>query len=149
MNINGKGFVGNKLDINRIRTLVFGADLVFRLSYGVLADSEPFDEDLTVGVSLEHLIIVLTGYAEREAFHASIGGGLDDLQVANHMVVNETYTGFVLDFYHFTVVDDCEVMIGIILDVISRCLLLIEEVTSVSEVLKLVQTGLIFNHLSV
>ena len=37
-------------------------------------------------------------------------------------------------------------MISIVLDVVGRCLFLIEEVAAVSKVLKLVKTGLILNH---
>ena len=62
------------------------------------------------------------------------------------MVVDETDAGFVFNLYHLTIVDDCKVMISIILDVIGRCLFLIEEVAAVSEVFELVKTGLILNH---
>lgn len=125
MNINGKGFVGNKLDFNRSRTLISCTDFIFHLSNGVLTDSETFYVDFAVGVSLEDLVIVLADYAERESFETSVRRTLNDLEVADHIVVDETNAGFIFDLYQLTVVYDCKVMISIILDVVSRCLFLI------------------------
>ena len=131
MNVYGKGFVGNKLYLNRIRTLVFCTDFIFHFGNSVLTNAETFDEDLTVGVGLEYFVVVLTGYAEREAFDTSVRRALHDLEVANHMVIDETNAGFIFDLYQLTVVYDCKVMISIVLDIVGRCLFLIEEVTTV------------------
>ena len=146
MNVYGKGFICDKLYLNRIRTLITCTDFIFYLGNGILTNAKSLDEDLTVGVSLEDLVIVLAGYAEREAFNATIGRTLHDLDVANHVVIDKANTGFVLNLYHLAVINDCEVMISIVLDVVGRCLFLIEEVAAVSEVFKLIKTRLILNH---
>ena len=64
VNLNSKCLIGNQFYLYRIGALVTCADFIFQFSYGILANPEVLYKNLTVGIGLEYLIVIFTGYAE-------------------------------------------------------------------------------------
>ena len=144
MDIDRQRFISGQLDLKRIRAFIPGADAVLNFRHGIFADAKIFNEDLTVCVGRKNFIVVLTCDAEAEAFNTAVRGGLHDLQIADHMVVDEANAGFVLYFHHLAISYDLKIIVSVILDEINRCLLFIEEVSAVTQLGEFIQTGLAF-----
>ena len=144
MDIDRQRFISGQLNLKGIRAFVPGADAVLNFRHGIFSDAQFFNEDLTVCVDRENFIVILTCDAEAEAFNTAVRGGLHDLQIADHMIVDETDAGFVLYFHHLAISYDLKIVVSVILDEINRCLLFIEEVSAVTQLCEFIQTGLTF-----
>ena len=144
MDIDRQRFISGQLDLKRIRAFIPGADAVLNFRHGIFADAQVFNEDLTVCVGRENFIIILTRDTEAEAFHTAVRGGLHDLQIADHMVVDEANAGFVLYFHHLAISYDFKIVVSVVLDIVYRCLLFIEEVSAVTQLGEFVKARLTF-----
>ena len=144
MDIDCQRFISGQLDLKWIRAFIPGADAVLNFRHGIFADAQVFNEDLTVCVGRENFIVILTRDTEAEAFHTAVRGGLHDLQIADHMVVDEADAGLIRYFHQLSVIYDLEIVVSVVLDEINRRLLFIEEVPAVTQLSEFIQTGLAF-----
>ena len=60
------------------------------------------------------------------------------------MVVDEANAGFVLNFHHLAIRYDLKIVVSVVLDIVYRRLLFIEEVSTVTQLGKFIQTGFTF-----
>ena len=60
MDIDRQRFISGQLDLKRIRAFISGAGAVLNLRHGIFADTEVFNEDLTVCVGRENFIVIFT-----------------------------------------------------------------------------------------
>ena len=144
MDIDRQRFISGQLDLKRFRAFIPGADAVLNFRHGIFADAQVFNEDLTVCIGRENFIVILTRDTEAEAFHTAVRGSLHNLQIADHMIVDEADTGFVLNFHHLAIRYNLEIMVSVVLDEINRRLLFVEEVSAVTQFSEFIQTGLTF-----